>query len=199
MVKRKTILIVSEAQLLKQVLVDQLQKQGEYLLEESLSVTDAISLIVKEHFDCLLIDFSVADVSPRNLCKNTRSEGVRSPIILITGEQGEDTAISALDSGANDYINKPFKFSVLLARVRSHLRSFEQSEDAIFQVRRGDGDFCRRALRCRRDPVKAPHVLTRARAAGRTWEPSQRNSKSCWRDQRARMSSGPSKRFTMPS
>ena len=68
MVKRKTILFVSEALLLKELLLDQLQKQGEYLLEESLSVTEAISLIVKEHFDFILIDSSLDDVSLRNLC-----------------------------------------------------------------------------------------------------------------------------------
>ena len=72
MVKRKTILFVSEALLLKELLLDQLQKQGEYLLEESLSVTEAISLTVKEHFDCILIDSSLADVSLSNLCKKMR-------------------------------------------------------------------------------------------------------------------------------
>lgn len=136
MVKRKTILIVSEAPILKKLLLDQLQKQGEYLLEESSLRAGAISLIVKEHFDCLLIDFSVADVSPSNLCKNTRSEGVRSPIILITGEQGEDTAISALDSGANDYVLKPFKINLLVAKIRSAIRQFEQSEFAILRFGR---------------------------------------------------------------
>ena len=136
MVKRKTILIVSEAQLLKQVLLDQLQKQGEYLLEESLSVTDAISLIVKEHFDCILIDSSLADVSLSNLCKNIRQEGVRSPIILVAEELGEDVAIVALDAGANDYVLKPFKINVLVAKIRSNIRQFEQSEFAILRFGR---------------------------------------------------------------
>ena len=136
MVKRKTILIVSEAQLLKQLLLDQLQKQGEYLLEESLSVTDAISLIVKEHFDCILIDTSLADVSLSNLCKNIREEGVSSPIILVAGEHGEGVAIAALDAGANDYVLKPFKINVLVAKIRSNIRQFEQSEFAILRFGR---------------------------------------------------------------
>ena len=136
MVKRKTILFVSEALLLKQVLLDQLQKQGEYLLEESLSVTEAISLIVKEHFDCILIDSSLADVSLSNLCKNIRQEGVRSPIILVAEELGEDVAIVALDAGANDYVLKPFKINVLVAKIRSNIRQFEQSEFAILRFGR---------------------------------------------------------------
>lgn len=136
MVKRKTILFVSEALLLKELLLDQLQKQGEYLLEESLSVTEAISLIVKEHFDCILIDSSLADVSLSNLCKNIRQEGVRSPIILVAEELGEDVAIDALDAGANDYVLKPFKINVLVAKIRSNIRQFEQSEFAILRFGR---------------------------------------------------------------
>ena len=136
MVKRKTILFVSEALLLKDLLLDQLQKQGEYLLEESLSVTEAISLIVKEHFDCILIDSSLADVSLSNLCKNIRQEGVRSPIILVAEELGEDVAIAALDAGANDYVLKPFKINVLVAKIRSNIRQFEQSEFAILRFGR---------------------------------------------------------------
>ena len=135
MVKRKTILFVSEALLLKQLLLDQLQKQGEYLLEESLSMTEAVSLIVKEHFDCILID-SMADVSLINLCKKIRQEGVRSPIILVAEERGEDVAIAALDAGANDYVLKPFKINVLVAKIRSNIRQFEQSEFAILRFGR---------------------------------------------------------------
>jgi len=136
MVKRKTILFVSEFLLLKQLLLDQLQKQGEYLLEESLSVTEAISLIVKEHFDCILIDSNLANVSLSNLCKNIRQEGVRSPIILVAEELGEDVAIVALDAGANDYVLKPFKINVLVAKIRSNIRQFEQSEFAILRFGR---------------------------------------------------------------
>ena len=136
MFKRKTILFVSEALLLKELLLDQLQKQGEYLLEESLSVTEAISLIVKEHFDCILVDSSLADVSHSNLCKNIRQEGVRSPIILVAEELGEDGAIVALDAGANDYVLKPFKINVLVAKIRSNIRQFEQSEFAILRFGR---------------------------------------------------------------
>ena len=136
MVKRKTILFVSEALMLKELLLDQLQKQGEYLLEESLSVTEAISLIVKEHFDCILIDSSLADVSLSNLCKNIRQEGVRSPIILVAEELGEDVAIVALDAGANDYVLKPFKINVLVAKIRSNNRQFEEREFAILRFGR---------------------------------------------------------------
>ena len=63
-----------------------------------------------------------------------RKDGVRAPIVMLTGATGDSDTILGLDAGANDYVSKPFKFSVLLARVRAHLRSFEQSEDAVFTL-----------------------------------------------------------------
>jgi DNA-binding response OmpR family regulator len=63
-----------------------------------------------------------------------RKNGFKSPIIMLTGADSEADTILGLDAGANDYVSKPFKFGVLLARVRAHLRSHEQSEDAVFKV-----------------------------------------------------------------
>ena len=78
----------------------------------------------------------MAGVSLSNLCKNIRQEGVRSPIILVAEELGEDVAIVALDAGANDYVLKPFKINVLVAKIRSNIRQFEQSEFAILRFGR---------------------------------------------------------------
>jgi DNA-binding response OmpR family regulator len=63
-----------------------------------------------------------------------RRAGVKSPIIMLTGADSEADTILGLDSGANDYIVKPFKLGVLLARVRAQLRQHELSEDAVFAI-----------------------------------------------------------------
>ena len=63
-----------------------------------------------------------------------RQKGVRAPIIMLTGQDGDADTILGLESGANDYVTKPFKFPVLLARLRAQLRQHEQSEDAVFQL-----------------------------------------------------------------
>ena len=65
----------------------------------------------------------------RDACRLMRKHGIAAPIVMLTGQSTDADAILGLDSGANDYVIKPFKFSVLLARVRAHLRTFEQSED----------------------------------------------------------------------
>jgi DNA-binding response OmpR family regulator len=53
---------------------------------------------------------------------------------MLTGHDSDSDAILGLESGANDYVTKPFKFAVLLARIRAQLRQHEQSEDAVFQL-----------------------------------------------------------------
>ena len=63
-----------------------------------------------------------------------RNSGSRMPVIMLTGADTESDTILGLDAGANDYVTKPFKFGVLLARVRAHLRQHEQSEDAVFSI-----------------------------------------------------------------
>jgi DNA-binding response OmpR family regulator len=70
----------------------------------------------------------------RELCRLMRRSGVRSPILMLTGADTDSDAILGLDSGANDYIVKPFRLSVLLARLRAQLRQHEQSEDAVFTI-----------------------------------------------------------------
>jgi DNA-binding response OmpR family regulator len=63
-----------------------------------------------------------------------RRNGFKSPIIMLTGNDSDADMILGLDAGANDYVTKPFKFAVLLARIRAQLRQHEQSEDAVFTV-----------------------------------------------------------------
>jgi DNA-binding response OmpR family regulator len=70
----------------------------------------------------------------REACKLMRKSGFKSPIIMLTGNAADSDVVLGLDAGANDYITKPFKFAVLLARIRAQLRQHEQSEDAVFAI-----------------------------------------------------------------
>ena len=63
-----------------------------------------------------------------------RRGGVTSPIIMLTGAKTEADTILGLDSGANDYVTKPFRIGVLLARLRAHIRQHERSDDAVFTI-----------------------------------------------------------------
>jgi DNA-binding response OmpR family regulator len=63
-----------------------------------------------------------------------RAAGVTAPVIMLTAAVQDSDTIMGLEAGANDYVTKPFKFAVLLARIRAQLRVHEQSEDAVYRV-----------------------------------------------------------------
>ncbi|MGE0629974.1 MAG: response regulator transcription factor, partial [Hyphomicrobiaceae bacterium] len=82
------------------------------------------------------LDVSLPDMDGRELCKQLRKAGFKAPIIMLTGNTSDADMILGLDAGANDYVTKPFKLAVLLARIRAQLRQHEQSEDAVFTIGR---------------------------------------------------------------
>jgi len=80
------------------------------------------------------MDVGLPDVDGREAVRILRKGGFKSPIIMLTGHDTDSDTILGLESGANDYITKPFRFAVLLARIRAQLRQHEASEDAVFTI-----------------------------------------------------------------
>ena len=132
----RPVLIVDDDAALRETLVDQLAVDGEFAATEAASVQEAeASFSAKDaRFDAVILDVGLPDGDGRDLCARLRKQGQRMPIIMLTGSDGETDVVRGLDSGANDYIAKPFKLAVLLARLRAQLRIFENSEDAVFTI-----------------------------------------------------------------
>jgi DNA-binding response OmpR family regulator len=80
------------------------------------------------------MDVGLPDIDGREAVRILRKNGFKAPIIMLTGHDTDSDTILGLESGANDYAAKPFRFAVLLARIRVHLRQHETSEDAIFTI-----------------------------------------------------------------
>src|SRR5437773_12400722 len=74
------------------------------------------------------------DVDGREAVRILRKSGFLAPIIMLTGHNTDTDVILGFESGANDYVVKPFQFAVLLARIRAQLRQHEASEDAVFTI-----------------------------------------------------------------
>ena len=85
-------------------------------------------------FDAVLLDIGLPDGDGRDLCTELRRTGIKVPIIMLTGADAEHDVVRGLDSGANDYIAKPFRIMELIARLRAQLRVFDNSEDAVFVI-----------------------------------------------------------------
>ncbi len=131
----RTLLIVDDDELLRRALAEQLVAQGEFqVIEEASDGLSALSMSKAKVFDIILLDIGLPDMDGRDVCKQMRAQGVRSPIIMLTAADSDDDTITGLNAGANDYVTKPFRMAVLLARVRAHLRQHDQSDDAIFAI-----------------------------------------------------------------
>jgi DNA-binding response OmpR family regulator len=130
----KRILLVDDDAALRTSLAEQLELHEEFVTVQAGDGAQALERVKAEHFDLILLDVGLPDIDGRELCKLIRKANVRCPVIMLTAAASDADAILGLDSGANDYVVKPFKLLVLLARIRAQLRQHEQSEDAVFAI-----------------------------------------------------------------
>ena len=130
----KKILLVDDDDALRESLSKQLRLHENLITVEAGTGTEALNLAKREHFDAILLDVGLPDMDGREVCRLMRRNGIKSPIIMLTAAQTDADTILGLDSGANDYVVKPFRLSVLLARLRAQFRQHEQSEDVVFTI-----------------------------------------------------------------
>lgn len=130
----RKILIVDDDEDLRESLRDQLALHDEFQVTAMATATCGMEAARKGHIDLLILDVGLPDMDGREACKALRKSGFKAPIIMLTGNVSDADTILGLDAGANDYITKPFRFAVLLARIRAQLRQHEQSEDAVFTI-----------------------------------------------------------------
>jgi len=136
MTQVRRILITDDDAHLRLSLCEQLAVHQEFAAVEAHSAAAALAAVKNESIDLVIMDIGLPDGDGRDAVKAMRTEGFQKPIILLTGHDSEADIVAGLESGANDYVNKPFRFAVLLARIRAHLRQHELSEDATFQIGR---------------------------------------------------------------
>jgi len=130
----KRILLVDDDGALRDSLVEQLRLHEEFDAIPCPTGSEALDVARNSHFDLILLDIGLPDFDGREVCRLLRRSGLRTPVIMLTGAESEADTILGLDSGANDYVVKPFHLGVLLARIRAQLRQHERSEDAVFNI-----------------------------------------------------------------
>ena len=134
MAQLNKILLVDDDEDLREALSEQLLMTEDFDVYEGSSGAEALEKIKQQSYDLMVLDVGLPDTDGRELCRLIRKQGVKCPILMLIGHDTDSDTILGLDAGANDYITKPFKFPVLLARLRAQLRQHEQSEDAIFSL-----------------------------------------------------------------
>ncbi len=133
MAQRKTLLIVDDDQDLRGAIAEQLQAEGFDTVEAD-TAGEGVRQARDAKPDLILLDVDLPDMDGRAACRRMRQDGVSAPVIMLTAAATDDDAVQGLDSGANDYVTKPYKFAVLLARIRAQLRDYEHSEGATFRL-----------------------------------------------------------------
>jgi DNA-binding response OmpR family regulator len=132
--KRALILIVAD-QTTAASIAEQLARTTEFDAMSCETGMLACELVERQPVDAIVIDQAMPDFDGRELCRLMRGNGIRCPIIMVSATDSDSDLILCLESGANDYLSKPLRFPVFLARLRAHLRGQEQcSEFATFAV-----------------------------------------------------------------
>ena len=130
----RKILIVDDDGELRDALTEQLSLHEEFEAVAVENGSKGVQAAKTGQIDLVIMDVGLPDIDGREAVRILRKNGFKAPIIMLTGHDTNSDTILGLESGANDYITKPFRFAVLLARIRAQLRQHEASEDAIFTI-----------------------------------------------------------------
>jgi DNA-binding response OmpR family regulator len=115
------ILIVEDEPAMQLGLKDNLQFEG-YSVTVASDGQSGLDSILTNQFDLVLLDVMLPNMSGFDVCKNARSKGIDTPIILLTARGEEIDKVLGLELGADDYMTKPFSVRELLARIKANLR-----------------------------------------------------------------------------
>ena len=130
----RKILIVDDDPELRDGLTEQLSLHEEFEAVAAENGSKGVQTAKAGQIDLVIMDVGLPDIDGREAVRILRKNGFKAPIIMLTGHDTDSDTILGLESGANDYVTKPFRFAVLLARIRAQLRQHEQSEDAVFSI-----------------------------------------------------------------
>jgi len=134
MAQSKTILVIDDDDDLRSALAEQIALEDDFQVVEAATGEAGVEAAKASSPDLILLDVDLPDINGREACARMRAAGIKTPIIMLTAATSDSDTIQGLEAGADDYVAKPFRFAVLLARIRVQLRSHEQSENAVFHL-----------------------------------------------------------------
>jgi len=131
------ILIVEDDTTLLETLTYNLNNEG-YTVQTATDGQTGLQMARQEHFDVVVLDVMLPQLDGLSVCRILRREEMETPILLLTARSGEMDKIIGLDSGADDYITKPFSLGEFLARVRAALRRKKRAQTVHHRLTSGD-------------------------------------------------------------
>jgi two-component system OmpR family response regulator len=142
------VLVVEDEELIAQSLADGLSAEG-YVVEVATNGDDGYWLASEGSYDAIILDVMLPGRNGYVVCRDLRAQGVMTPIMMLTAKDGEFDQAEGLDTGADDYLTKPFSFVVLTARLRAMVRRGPAERPAVLELGGLRLDPARRS--CERD------------------------------------------------
>lgn len=119
------LLVVEDEKHLNKTITERLTKSG-YSVDNCFDGEDALYNIENTEYDGVILDIMLPKINGFDVLKVMREKKIMTPVLMLTARDSEEDIITGLDTGANDYLTKPFSFNVLLARIRAMLRVKEK-------------------------------------------------------------------------
>jgi two-component system, OmpR family, response regulator len=127
------VLVVDDERRLAAGLRKGLEAEG-FTVGVALTGTDGLWMAREEPYDAIVLDIMLPGVNGYKICEMLRAEGIWTPILMLTAKDGEWDEVEALDTGADDYLTKPFSHAVLVARLRALLRRGARERPAVLEA-----------------------------------------------------------------
>ena len=127
------VLVVEDEKRLAAGLRNGLEADG-FAVDVAANGTDGLWLARENPYDAIVLDILLPGVNGYELCATLRREGVWTPILMLTAKDGEWDEVEALDTGADDYLTKPFSYPVLLAHLRALVRRGAPERPAMLEA-----------------------------------------------------------------
>ncbi len=115
------------------LLIKNFLERYKYLTEEATDGKEGYQKIITNEYDCILLDLNLPNLDGIEVAKKARSEGIHTPIIMLTARSQIYNKIEGFDTGADDYITKPFDMKELVARIRALIRRSSSNKNNVLE------------------------------------------------------------------
>lgn len=127
------LLIVEDEKHLNKTITERLSRQG-YTVDSCFDGEDALYYIENTRYDGIILDVMMPKLNGFEVLSIMRKKKILTPVLMLTAKDADEDVITGLDTGANDYLTKPFSFDILSARIRAMLRVKENVTGSVLEI-----------------------------------------------------------------
>ena len=127
------LLVVEDEKSLNKTVSERLGKAG-YSVDSCYDGEEALYYIENTQYDGVILDVMIPKINGFEVLRRMREKGILTPVLMLTAKDADEDIITGLDTGANDYLTKPFSFGVLSARIRAMLRVKERVGGSVLEI-----------------------------------------------------------------